>query len=47
MPLRDERGQAMAEYTIVLALVALAVMGAYLVLGEKVSMLIDGTRAAF
>ena len=39
--LKREEGQGMAEYGLILALVALAVVAAFLFLGEQVSVLIS------
>ena len=39
---RDERGQTMAEYGVVLALVTLGVLGAMMLLGSNVSAAFSG-----
>jgi len=39
---RDERGQTMAEYGVVLAVVTLAVLGAMMLLGGNVSAAFSG-----
>lgn len=37
LALRDEEGQGMVEYGLIIALVAVAVIGALMVLGPKIS----------
>jgi pilus assembly protein Flp/PilA len=43
--LKQEEGQGMAEYGLILALVALAVVAAFVFLGEEVSTLISEVGA--
>jgi Flp pilus assembly pilin Flp len=38
---RDEEGQTMAEYAVVLAVITLAAVGAFLALGKKIGPAID------
>jgi pilus assembly protein Flp/PilA len=45
--LKREEGQGMAEYGLILALVALAVVAAFLFLGDEVSGLISGSAATW
>ncbi|HPU66963.1 MAG TPA: Flp family type IVb pilin [Clostridiales bacterium] len=42
--LRDEEGQAMVEYGLIIALIAIVVIGALIILGPKIAELFD--RAA-
>lgn len=42
--LRDEEGQAMVEYGLIIALIAIVVIGALVILGPKIAELFD--RAA-
>jgi pilus assembly protein Flp/PilA len=44
--LKRDEGQGMAEYGLILALVALAVVAAFVFLGDQVSALISGVGAA-
>ncbi|HOA34510.1 MAG TPA: Flp family type IVb pilin [Clostridiales bacterium] len=39
--LRDEEGQAMVEYGLIIALIAIAVIGALAILGPKIAKLFD------
>ena len=40
--LRNKRGQTMTEYTLVLAAIAVAVYGTYVLLGNNISSLASG-----
>ena len=39
--LRDEEGQAMVEYGLIIALIAIVVIGALIILGPKIAKLFD------
>lgn len=44
--LRDEEGQAMVEYGLIIALIAIVVIAALIILGQKVADLFGGAASS-